>query len=162
MGKTYTLAPRVEFEALATGDYTVTLLEVVEKVEEKDTAFSKRGDIRLEFHWEVAVPGDEPMEKRDWSSIPKTFSKKSKFVAIAIALGLVSEQEAIEYGCAVDFEPGLGKRCVATIVRKQKEGSEEWTNQITGYTALTRIPTGGRRRPAVAAVAEPDEAEIPF
>ena len=162
MGKTYSVAPRVEFEALPTGEYVLTLLEVLEKAEERDTNFSKRGDIRLEFHWEVEVPGEDAVQRRDWSSIPKTFSAKSKFVSIAIALGLVNEQVGIDAGCSVDFDQGLGKGCLGTIVRKMKDGSSEWTDQITGYAPLSARSNGRSRRAAPTAKPAVDEADIPF
>lgn len=162
MGKTYAIAPRVDFQPLPTGDYVLTLLEVKEVVEERDTAFSKRGDVRLEFHWEVQVPGEEPEERRDWSGIPRTFSKKSKFVAIAVALGLVSDAEGAEQGANIDFDDGLGKRCLGTIVRAQKPNSDEWTDKITGYARLDRLPTTRSRRPEIVKADPSDLGDIPF
>ena len=162
MGKTYALAPRTVFTPLETGEYVLTLLEVSEKAEERDTAFSKKGDIRLEFRWEVDVPGGESEERRDRVGIPKSFSKKSKFVAIVVALGLVNEADAIANGCNVDFDPGLGKRCLGTIVRKPKEGTAEWTDAITAYAPLTRIPSARPRRPQAPVAQDLAEEDIPF
>jgi hypothetical protein len=162
MGKVYDIAPRVEFEALNTGDYVLRLLEYKEVVEDHDTAFSKKGDVRLQFQWEVDVPGAEPTERRDWASIPKTFAAKSKFVMIALALGIVDESVAATAGAQIDFDDGLGKRCMGTIVRKIKEGTKEWTDQITAYTALTRIP-GPRDRQRVQPAPPPiNDDDIPF
>lgn len=162
MGKAYAIAPRKIFEPLQTGEYVLTLLAVQERVEDHDSTFSKRGDIKLEFEWEVDVPGGDPETRKERVSIPATFSRKSRFVEIAVALQLVNEQEAIEGGCTVDFDEGLGKRCLGTIVRRLKEDGKEWTDSITAHTVLTRIPRTAPRRPVAPAPAPENEEGIPF
>jgi len=162
MGKTYTVAPRVIFTPLDTGEYVLTLLEVVEQVRDKDYLSYKKGDIQLEFHWEVTVQGADNEERRSWASVPKTWSKKAPFTHIAVALGLISDEEAAEQGASIDFELALGKRCLGTIVRKMKEGTQDWTDEITAYALLTRIPPSRPRRPAAPIAPDMDEGDIPF
>lgn len=162
MGKTYTIAPRVEFTPLPTGEYVARLMHWQEKVEERDTQFSRKGDVQIEFHWEVEVPGAEAEERRDWASIPRTWAKKSKFVQIALALGLARDGQAAEEGAVIDWDDGLGKRCKVTIVRSIKEGTNDWTDKITGYMRLDQLPTVPQRRTAPAAPAHDDDDDIPF
>ena len=162
VGKTYHIAPRVEFTPLATGEYILRLMHWEEVTEERDTQFSKKGDIRIQFQWEVEVPGDDPVERRDWAPIPRTWSKKSKFVQIALALLHVPDQFAAENGFEVDWDDGLGQRCKASIVRKPKEGSNEWTDSIVGYFPLDQVATAPSRRPAQPAPSAPDDDDIAF
>jgi len=162
MARQITLAPRVEFTPLDTGEYKLTLIEIKDIVQERDTTYSKKGDVRLEFHWEVEVPGSEPEQRRSWFNIPKTFSKKSPFVAVIVALGLVTEAEAIENGTTFDLDAGLGRSCIGIIVKKLKEGTNEWIDEITGFMPLSVRP----KRRVVAApqpmTIQDDDADIPF
>lgn len=162
MAHVYDVAPRVEFTPLPTGEYVLTLLEIKEIVRDKDYLSYKKGDLQLEFHWQVDVPGAESEERRSWASVPKTWSKKATFTAIAVALGLVSDEEAIANGARVDFDLGLGRRCLGTIVRELKDDQVTWVDTISAYMPLTRLP-GPRRRPVPApSPADSDEADIPF
>lgn len=139
----YTLGPRQTFEALPTADYKLTLKSWREIVEDKDTQYSKKGDVRVEWNWVVTVPGAEDQDRRDWSNVPATFSDKSTFVHIVTALGIVDSLKAIEEGATVDPDQGIGKSCIGTIVR-QLRGSikgttglpEQWTDKITAYAPL--------------------------
>lgn len=132
----YTLGPRQTFEALPTADYKITLKSWREIVEDKDTQYSKKGDIRVEWNWIVTVPGAEDQDRRDWSNVPATFSDKSTFVHIAIALGIVDSVAAIEAGATVDPDQGIGKSCIGTIVKSLKADGKTWTDKITAYAPL--------------------------
>jgi hypothetical protein len=132
----YTLGPRQTFEALPTADYKLTLKSWREIVEDKDTQYSKKGDIRVEWNWIVAVPGAEDQDRRDWSNVPATFSDKSTFVHIVIALGIVDSLKAIEEGATVDPDQGIGKSCIGTIVKSLKPDNKTWTDKITAYAPL--------------------------
>jgi len=132
----YTLGPRQTFEALPTADYRLTLKSWKEIVEDKDTQYSKKGDIRNEFNWIVTVPGGEDQDRRDWANVPATASEKSTFVHIAVALRLVESLEAIAEGCTVDWDRGIGKSCIGTIVKSLKPDNKTWTDKITAYAPL--------------------------
>jgi hypothetical protein len=129
----YTLGPRQTFEALPTADYKLTLKSWKEIVEDKDTQYSKKGDIRVEWNWIVTVPNSEDQDRRDWSNVPATFSEKSTFVHIVIALGIVDSVAAIEAGATVDPDQGIGKSCLGTIV---KSDNKTWADKITAYAPL--------------------------
>jgi hypothetical protein len=132
----YTLGPRQTFEALPTADYKLTLKSWREIVEDKDTQYSKKGDIRVQWDWVVTVPGSEDQDRRDWSNVPSTFSEKSTFVHIVIALGIVDSIAAIEAGATVDPDQGIGKSCIGTIVKSLKPDNKTWTDKITAYAPL--------------------------
>jgi hypothetical protein len=132
----YTLGPRVEFEALPTADYRLTLKAWKETIETADTKFSKKGDVRIEWNWLVAVPGAEDQERRDWTNIPATFAEKSNFVHIAVALGIVDNEKAIEEGATIDPDKGIGKSCIGTIVKALKSDGKTWGDRITQYAPL--------------------------
>lgn len=132
----YTLGPRVDFEALPTADYKLTLKAWKETIETADTKFSKKGDVRIEWNWIVSVPNAEDQERRDWTNIPATFAEKSNFVHIAIALGIVDSQKAIEEGATIDPDQGIGKSCMGTIVKALKSDNKTWGDKITAYAPL--------------------------
>jgi len=132
----YTLGPRQTFEALPTADYKLTLKSWREIIEDKDTQYSKKGDIRVEWNWIVTVPGSEDQDRRDWSNVPATFSEKSTFVHIAVALGIVDSVAAIEAGATVDPDQGIGKSCIGTIVKSLKADNKTWGDKITAYAPL--------------------------
>ena len=147
----YTLGPRVDFEALPTADYKLTLKAWKETVETTDTKFSKKGDVRIEWNWIVAVPGSEDQERRDWTSIPATFAEKSNFVHIAIALGIVDSQKAIEEGATIDPDQGIGKSCMGTIVKALKADGKTWGDKITAYAPLPATPEAAKPKTDMAA-----------
>ena len=132
----YTLGPRQTFEALPTAEYKLTLKSWREITEQNDTQFSKKGDVRVEWNWAVTVPGGEDQERRDWTNIPATFSEKSTFVHIAIALGIVDSVAAIEAGATIDPDQGIGKSCLGTIVKALKSDGKTWGDKITQYAPL--------------------------
>lgn len=132
----YTLGPRTSFEALPTAEYTLTLKSWREITEQNDTQFSKKGDIRIEWNWFVTVPNSEDQDRRDWTNIPATFSEKSTFVRICIALGIVDSVAAIEAGATVDPDQGIGKSCLGTIVKSLKADGKTWGDKITQYAPL--------------------------
>ncbi len=132
----YTLGPRQTFEALPTAEYKLTLKSWKEITEQNDTQFSKKGDIRIEWNWLVAVPNEEDQDRRDWTSIPATFSDKSTFVHIITALGIVDSVAAIEAGATVDPDQGIGKSCLGTIVKSLKPDGKTWGDKITQYAPL--------------------------
>lgn len=162
MGKTYSLAPRVEFEPIPTGDYTMRFMDWKELVQEQDHPFRKKGEAYLRFIWEITVPGSEPDSRQDSVDIPKTFSAKSKFVRIAIALGIVDEAAAIDGGAVIDWDHALGKQCTGSIVCKPKASNpSEWTDRIEQYRPLAVGPT--RKNRTAPAPAKPvDDEDVPF
>jgi hypothetical protein len=141
----YTLGPRQTFEALPTADYKLTLKSWKEIIEQADTDFSKKGDVRIQWDWVVTVPGAEDQDRRDWCNIPATFSDKATFVHIAIALAIVDSIAAIEAGATIDPDQGIGKSCIGTIVKSLKKDQKTWGDKITAYAPL----------PAEAAPAKP-------
>jgi len=136
----YTLGPRQTFEALPTAEYTLTLKSWREITEQNDTQFSKKGDVRIEWNWVVTVPGGEDQDRRDWTNIPTTFSEKSTFVHICIALGIVDSVAAIEAGATIDPDQGIGKSCLGTIVKSLKSDGKTWGDKITAYAPLPATP----------------------
>ena len=147
----YTLGPRQTFEALPTADYRLTLKSWREIVEDKDTQYSKKGDIRVEWNWIVTVPNSEDQDRRDWSNVPATFSEKSTFVHIVIALGIVDSIAAIEAGATVDPDQGIGKSCLGTIVKALKPDNKTWTDKITAYAPLPASPVPAAPKADMAA-----------
>ena len=136
----YTLGPRQTFEALPTAEYKLTLKSWREITEQNDTQFSKKGDVRIEWNWGVTVPNSEDQDRRDWTNIPATFSEKSTFVHIAIALGIVDSVAAIEAGATIDPDQGIGKSCLGTIVKSLKSDGKTWGDKITQYAPLPATP----------------------
>lgn len=132
----HTLAPRTDFEALPTAEYVLTLKAWREIVEQADTQYSKKGDIRIEWNWIVAVPNAETVERRDWTNIPVTFAEKSTYVHIVVALGIVDSVAAIENGATIDEDQGIGKSCLGTIVKSLKKDGKTWGDKITQYAPL--------------------------
>ena len=132
----YTLGPRTSFEALPTAEYKLTLKSWREITEQNDTQFSKKGDVRIEWNWLVAVPNGDDQDRRDWTNIPATFSEKSTFVHICIALGIVDSVAAIEAGATIDPDQGIGKSCLGTIVKSLKADGKTWGDKITAYAPL--------------------------
>ena len=132
----YTLGPRQTFEALPTAEYKLTLKSWREIVEDKDTQYSKKDDIRNEFNWIVTVPGGEDQERREWANVPQTFSEKSTFVHIAIALQMVDSEKAIEHGATIDWDQGIGRSCLGTIVKSLKADGKTWGDKITAHAPL--------------------------
>jgi hypothetical protein len=141
----YTLGPRQTFEALPTSDYKLTLKSWKEIIEQADTDFSRKGDVRVQWDWIVTVPGAEDQDRRDWCNIPATFSDKATFVHIAIALAIVDSIAAIEAGATIDPDQGIGKSCIGTIVKSLKKDQKTWGDKITAYAPL----------PAAEALAKP-------
>jgi len=147
----YTLGPRQTFEALPTADYKLTLKSWREIIEDKDTQFSKKGDIRVQWDWIVTVPGAEDQDRRDWTNVPATFSEKSTFVHIAVALGIVDSVAAIEAGATVDPDQGIGKSCIGTIVKSLKADNKTWGDKITAYAPLPVSATPAKSKTDMAA-----------
>ncbi len=140
----YTLGPRTSFEALPTAEYKLTLKSWREITEQNDTQFSKKGDVRIEWNWIVTVPGGEDQDRRDWTNIPATFSDKSTFVHICIALGIVDSIAAIEAGATIDPDQGIGKSCLGTIVKSLKTDGKSWGDKITQYAPLPAAGANGK------------------
>lgn len=132
----YTVGPRQTFEALPTAEYHLTLKSWKEVTEQADTEFSKKGDVRVQWDWIVKVPNSDDQERRDWTNIPTSFSDKSNFVHIAIALRIVDSEKAIEEGATIDPDQGIGKSCLGTIVKSLKKDNKTWTDKITQYAPL--------------------------
>lgn len=132
----YTVGPRQTFEALPTAEYHLTLKGWKEVTEQADTEFSKKGDVRVQWDWVVKVPNAEDQERRDWTNIPTTFSDKSNFIHIAIALRIVDSEKAIEEGATIDPDKGIGRSCLGTIVKSLKKDNKTWTDKITQYAPL--------------------------
>ena len=157
----YNVGPRQAFTPLPTGEYTLTLKEVGEKIEEKDSQYSKKGDVKVEWTFEVAVPNDEPVVRKVRAAAPVGWNEKSTFVHIAEALGLVNRETARANGASVDFGSALGRKCLGTIVKKLKEGSTtDYTDNITAYApfvaaageAATAKPAGSKLRDRLLAL----------
>jgi len=138
MSKIYHLEPKKSFEALPTGEYVLTLKEWREVVEEQDTQFSKKGDVRLEFHWNVAVPGGEDTDRKDWCSVAATANEKTKLLKIAAALRVVDLDRAMQDGCDLNPDLWTGRSCVGTIVRKQKD-DKSLTDSIVSYAPTSNV-----------------------
>jgi hypothetical protein len=137
MSKIYDIGPRQNFLPLPTGEYVITLKSWEERAEEQDSQYSKKGDVKIELTWIVAVPNDEPATRKARLSIPASWNEKSNFVHAAEALRLVDREKAIAEGAHVNWDMGSGKSCTGTIVKKLKEGkTDEWTDSITAYAPL--------------------------
>jgi hypothetical protein len=163
MSKTYEIGPRQNFIPLSTGEYTMTLKSVEEHVEEQDSQYSKKGDVRLEWTWLIELPGEEePAVRKTRTPIPQSFNEKSGMVKILVALKLVDAAKAIAEGCKIDPERGVGRRCLGTIVKKLKEGkSDEWTDSITAYAPIPSSPAPLSGVPLGGSTASPAAQGVP-
>jgi len=132
----YTIGPRTTFEALETADYRITLKAVQEVTETEDSEFSKKGDIKVQWAFLVSVPAGDDVERRVRTAPPATFSEKSTFNHIIVALGLVDEQKAIDETTVVDPEQGIGRSCMATIVKQLKRDKKTWTDTFKAFFPL--------------------------
>ena len=138
----YAIGPRQAFEALPTAEYTLTLEKVGEYIEEKDSQYSKKGDQKVEWTFGVAVPGGEDTTRRVRTPAPTSWNEKSNFVHIVTALDPVGTAKAREEGWKGDPAALVGRKCLGTIVRKPKEGSNsgEITDSITVFAPLPQRP----------------------
>jgi len=141
MGKTYEVGPRQTFTPLPTGDYVLTLKNVSEHLEEEDSQYSKKGDMRLEWTWEVAIPDEEPATRRSRAAPPASWNEKSTFVKIAEALRLVDHERAVTEGAKINWDVAIGKQCIGSILKLPKEGKPgEWTDNIKAFAPLPNGP----------------------
>lgn len=142
MGKIYDIGPRSTFVALPTGEYTLTLKSWEEQIEEGDVVYNgktitHKGDIKIEFTWDVDVPGGESQERRVRVAIPSSWSSRATMVHIANALRVVDDDRAASDGASLNFDLWLRKQCLGTIVRKPKESDPKvLTDSITAYAPL--------------------------
>jgi hypothetical protein len=142
MGKIYDVGPRQTFTPLATGDYVLTLKEVGEHVEEEDSQYSKKGDVKIEWTWEIAVPDEEPATRRTRAAPPASWNEKSTFVKIAEALRLVDHERAVTEGAHIDWDKAIGKQIMGSILKLPKEGKPgEWTDNIKAFAPMPHAPT---------------------
>jgi len=151
MGKIYDIGPRQTFTPLNTGDYVLTLKEVGERVEEQDSQYSKKGDVKVEWTWEVEVPGEEPTTRRSRAAPPASWNEKSVFVHIAEALRLVDHERAVTEGAHINWDVAIGRQCIGSILKAPKEGKPgEWTDNIRAFAPMPETPaaSNGTKAPS--------------
>ena len=142
MSKIYSIGPRRAFTPLPTGEYVMTLDSWQEREEEQDSQYSKKGDIKIEWTWIVSLPNDEDTTRKTRGAIPKQWNEKSTFVHVAEALGLVDHAFAVTNGTKVNWDMGVGKKCLGTIVKKPKESNpSEMTDTIEAYALYVTAST---------------------
>jgi len=155
MGKIYDIGPRLTFTPLPTGDYVLTLKDVSEHIEEEDSQYSKKGDMRLEWTWEVAVPDEEPATRRSRAAPPASWNEKSTFVKIAEALRLVDHERAVTEGAHINWDVAIGKQCIGSILKLPKESKPgEWTDNIKAFSPLPAVPDSSAKAPLSNAIAQ--------
>jgi len=155
MGKIYDIGPRQTFTPLPTGDYVLTLKDVSEHIEEEDSQYFKKGDMRLEWTWEVAVPDEEPAIRRSRAAPPASWNEKSTFVKIAEALRLVDHERAVTEGAHINWDVAIGKQCMGSILKLPKEGKPgEWTDNIKAFSPMPAVPDSTPRAPLSNAIAQ--------
>lgn len=146
MGKTYTIGAARNFTAIPTGDYTLTLKSWQEVTEDKDSEFSKKGDLKIELTWlvDAASEDDEDVTRRVRFAPPSSWNGKSTFVKVAEALRLVDHDTAKSEGATVDWDKGIGKQCIASILRHPKESEPTvMTDTIKSYSPMPAKPVFG-------------------
>ena len=139
MGKTYTIGAARNFTAIPTGDYTLTLQSWQEVTEDKDSDFSKKGDLKIELTWlvDAASEDGEDVTRRVRFAPPSTWSAKSTFVKVVEALKLVDHDKAKSEGATVDWDKGIGKQCIGSILRHPKESEPTvMTDTIKSYSPM--------------------------
>lgn len=152
MGKTYTIGAARNFTAIPTGDYTLTLKSWAEVTEDKDSEFSKKGDLKVELTWlvDVASEDGEDVTRRVRFAPPSSWNGKSTFVKVAEALRLVDHDKAKSEGATVDWDKGIGKTCIGSILRHPKESEPTaLTDTIKSYSPMPAKPVFGGGEPAV-------------
>lgn len=146
MGKTYTIGAARNFTAIPTGDYTLTLKSWQEVTEDKDSDFSKKGDLKIELTWlvDVASEDGEDVTRRVRFAPPSSWNAKSTFVKVAEALKLVDHDKAKSEGATVDWDKGIGKQCIGSILKHPKESEPTvMTDTIKSYSVLPAKPVFG-------------------
>lgn len=147
MGKTYTIGAARNFTAIQTGDYTLTLKSWQEVTEDKDSDFSKKGDLKIELTWlvDVASEDGEDVTRRVRFAPPLSWNGKSTFVKVAEALRLVDHDKAKSEGATVDWDKGIGRQCIGSILRHPKESEPTvMTDTIKSYSPMPAKPVFGR------------------
>ena len=143
----YTIGPRQQFEPLPTGDYQLTLKGWRETVEEEDSQFSKRGDHKIEWTFIVAVPDEDNQERKVRTRIVENWNEKATLCHVLLGLGLTTADEAMVKGLSFDPDKAIGRKCVGTIVRKQREDGKGLTDSFVAFSpspfGATSAPAGG-------------------
>lgn len=176
-----TVAPKSDFIPLESGAYTLTLTNYKIRDREPDKFHTKPWQ-DVEFLWDVAVSqeirenlglGTEPIERRSWESVPRTFSDKSGMVKLAIALGVVDQAEGAESGAEFDLDAWLGKKCKGLVEEFTKQDGT-LGDKITSYSpfrgrapaptqaAQAAKPAPARRVAPQPPVEEDPEGDMPF
>ena len=154
MGTMIEIAPKRDFIALETAYYIVTLRGAKVGWREPDQ-FHKEKYQDCEFEWEVDVDdamrerlglGTDAVVRRSWANLPRTFSEKSKFVQIGVALGALDMTVGAANGAKFDLDGWLGRKCRVNIVEKTKDG-EVVADEIKDYQVyqVSRGPAQRRR-----------------
>jgi hypothetical protein len=137
MSKIYTMGPEKTFTPLPTGEYVLTLKEWKEVTEEKDSTYSKKGDVKIQFTWLVTVPGDDDAERRVSVAPPEGYNKKSTLCHIGVALGVIDAEKAAAEGISYKPDQWIGRRCMGTILRQPKmDDPKTMTDKISAYSPL--------------------------
>lgn len=167
---TFDIAPKSDFTPLEANYYTLTLLAY--KVRDKDPDKYHAAAWRdVEFDWDVAVPadvrerlelGDEPIKRKSWAAIPKTFTEKATLIQIGIALGKLDLTSGSADGTRVDLDEWLGAKCRGNIVEKVKSDGTVG-DAIDGYSVLRRAAPATKPAPKPAPPPVDTESdEVPF
>ena len=137
MSKIYTMGPEKTFTPLPTGEYVLTLKEWKEVTEDKDSQYSKKGDVKIQFTWAVTVPGDDDAERRVSVAPPEGYNKKSTLCHIGVALGVIDAVKAAAEGLSYNPDQWVGRKCMGTILRQPKQDDPKtMTDKISAYSPL--------------------------
>lgn len=108
-----------EFEAIPTGEYTVNIVDYKQET----------GQFGEQFHFTIEVIGGEYADRQLHYWTPVTGGMKGKLFKMASAVGI-----ALDAGDEFDLDDLVGKRCMATVVVKERADGTEG-NKIDGLKA---------------------------
>lgn len=161
------LEPKSDFTPLPTDWYTMTLLSYEIRDRDADGNFHKEAYQDVQFQWEVAVPEEDPVERRSWANLPRAFNDKSKFCNIGLALGVIAQGAGGER-LRIDLDTWIGKKCRGNIVEITKDNGD-LSDKITDYAMIRQRPTkppSSQPKAATRRANEPppplDDEDTPF
>jgi len=159
------LEPKSDFIPLQTAWYDMTLRSYEIRDREADGNFHKEPYQDVQFQWEVAVPEEDPVERRSWANLPRAYNDKSKFCNIGLALGVIAPGSGGER-LRIDLDTWIDKKCRGNIVEIVKDNGDV-SDKITDYAMIRQRPikpASGPAKPTRRDNEPPpvDEADLPF
>lgn len=175
---TFDLSAPGSFTPLPTNWYTLTVEKVTLRDREADK-FHTEPYKDVEFQFVVSVNpelreeldlGDEPIPRRAWANMVRTFSPRATLTKILTALGAVNAEDAAQNGVRFDAKALIGRKCLGNIVESTRTDGT-LTDSIEGFAPMPKKAKPGAAgagkppvaaRPAVTDDPDDPDAQIPF